>query len=159
MYNIARKNTLGIHLRKFRKEFGSQYNFFPHTWLYPADLHELQEYNAKKMRKRQDEVAQGLMTPEQSAQDSPCLYIVKPEAGCQGRGIFIVKGVEELQKRVDQTFKKQATAMQEQLRIEENQETAQRYGKTDTETKERTVLDDLQAEVPTSKSHNNTYVI
>ena len=57
MYNIARKNTLGIHLRKFRKEFGSHYSFFPHTWLYPADLHELQEYDMRKKKKRADEVA------------------------------------------------------------------------------------------------------
>ena len=66
MYNIARKNTLGIHLRKFRKEFGSVYSFFPHTWLYPADLHEIQEYNSKKLKKRQDDVASGVMTKEQS---------------------------------------------------------------------------------------------
>jgi tubulin polyglutamylase TTLL6/13 len=42
MYNIARKNTLGIHLRKFRKEFGKKlYDFFPETWLYPQDAAEL----------------------------------------------------------------------------------------------------------------------
>jgi hypothetical protein len=82
MYNIARKNTLGMHLKKFRKEFGSQYSFFPQTWIYPSDFHELQEYNSKKLKKRADEIAQGVMTPEQSAQDTPTLYIVKPEAGC-----------------------------------------------------------------------------
>jgi hypothetical protein len=38
MYLIARKNTLGMHLRK---EFPQEYNFFPHTWLYPSDLHEI----------------------------------------------------------------------------------------------------------------------
>lgn len=99
------------------------------------------------------------MTAEQAAQDSPALYIVKPEAGCQGRGIFIVKNVEELQRRVDSTFKKQATAMQEYLKQEEKEETAQRYGKQETETKERTVLDDLHNEAPPGKTHNNSYVI
>ena len=48
MYNIARKNTLAIHLRQFRKEFPDHYNFFPRTWLYPQNLKELQEYNIKK---------------------------------------------------------------------------------------------------------------
>lgn len=41
MYNIARKNTLGTHLRKFQKKFPDHYNFFPQTWLYPSDFHEL----------------------------------------------------------------------------------------------------------------------
>jgi len=41
MYNIARKNTLGIHLKRFKKEFPEDYNFFPHTWLYPSDFYEI----------------------------------------------------------------------------------------------------------------------
>ena len=52
MYNIARKNTLSIHLKRFQKEFPDQYNFFPQTWLYPQDLHEISEYNAKRFAKR-----------------------------------------------------------------------------------------------------------
>ncbi len=54
MYNIARKNTLGMHLRRFKKEFGDKYNFFPHTWLYPSDFFEIQEYSARKLRKRNE---------------------------------------------------------------------------------------------------------
>jgi tubulin polyglutamylase TTLL6/13 len=50
MYNIARKNTLGIHLARFRKEFSKDYNFYPHTWLYPSDFHEIQEYNTRKYK-------------------------------------------------------------------------------------------------------------
>ena len=43
--------------------------------------------------------------------------------------------------------------------MEESQETAARYGRTE-DIKERTVLDDLQAEVPvSSKTHSNTYVV
>lgn len=41
MYNIARKNTLGIHLARLKKEFRQEYNFYPHTWLYPSDFHEI----------------------------------------------------------------------------------------------------------------------
>lgn len=41
MYNISRKNTLGIHLKRFKKEFPDYYNFFPHTWLYPSDFHDI----------------------------------------------------------------------------------------------------------------------
>lgn len=52
MYNIARKNTLGIHLKKFKKEFAQHYAFFPHTWIYPSEFHEMQEYNTRKLKKR-----------------------------------------------------------------------------------------------------------
>ena len=51
-YNIARKNTLGIHLKKFKKEFPDDYNFFPHTWIWPSDMHELVEYNTRKTNAR-----------------------------------------------------------------------------------------------------------
>lgn len=64
MYNLARKNTLGMHLRRFLKEFKADYAFFPHTWLYPSDFHEIQEYSAKKYKVRNEEIASGLMTQE-----------------------------------------------------------------------------------------------
>lgn len=53
MYNIARKNTLSIHLRRFAKEFPKHYNYFPVTWLYPSDFHEINEFYNKKLKKRQ----------------------------------------------------------------------------------------------------------
>jgi len=52
MYNIARKNILGMHLSRFNKEFPKHYNFFPQTWLYPSDAFALEEYNKKKHKKR-----------------------------------------------------------------------------------------------------------
>ena len=53
MYNIARKNTLGIHLKRFQKEFPSFYNFFPQTWLFPSDFHEITEYFHKKHKQEE----------------------------------------------------------------------------------------------------------
>jgi len=41
MYNICRKSTLGMHLKRFQKEFPDHYNFFPHTWMYPAEFHDI----------------------------------------------------------------------------------------------------------------------
>ena len=29
MYNICRKSTLGMHLKRFQKEFPEHYGFFP----------------------------------------------------------------------------------------------------------------------------------
>ena len=70
MYNISRKNTLGIHLQKFAKEFKDDYNFFPITWIYPSDYHEIVEYSKRKYEKS------GL------SEEPACMFIVKPEAGC-----------------------------------------------------------------------------
>lgn len=41
MYNICRKSSLGMHLKRFQKEFPDQYNFFPPTWMYPADFNDI----------------------------------------------------------------------------------------------------------------------
>ena len=62
MYNIARKNTLGIHLKRFLKEFPKEYNFFPNTWLYPTDFFEINEYYNAKAIKRKQKIKDGLMT-------------------------------------------------------------------------------------------------
>ena len=71
------------------------------------------------------------MTQEQSNADPPCMFIVKPEAGCQGKGIFIVRTIEELQRRADRTLVKQQTELNEHLKLQECQDTAQRYGEKD----------------------------
>jgi tubulin polyglutamylase TTLL6/13 len=96
MQNIARKNTLGINLKRFQKAFPDEYNFFPPTWLYPSDFHEIQSYCAKKNMKRQEIISSGFMTEDESKEDPPVMLICKPEAGCQGRGIFVARKVEEV---------------------------------------------------------------
>jgi 5-formaminoimidazole-4-carboxamide-1-beta-D-ribofuranosyl 5'-monophosphate synthetase len=91
------------------------------------------------------------MTQEQSNADPPVMFIVKPEAGCQGKGIFIAKSIEELQRRVDISLKRQVTAYNEYLKAEENFDTAQRYG--DKEKK------DLVEEAPDKPLKDNSYVV
>jgi hypothetical protein len=61
MYNISRKNTLGIHLRRFKKEFprAGDYDFFPLTWLYPTDFFDIHEYYQQKCQ------SQGKKQPNQ----------------------------------------------------------------------------------------------
>ena len=41
MYNICRKSTLGMHLKRFQKEFPDHFDFFPKTWMYPAEFHDI----------------------------------------------------------------------------------------------------------------------
>ena len=62
MYNIARKNTLGMHLKRLQKDFPKEYDFFPPTWIYPADFNEMQLYNEKKFKKRAQDIENGLIT-------------------------------------------------------------------------------------------------
>lgn len=81
MYNISRKNTLGIHLKRFQKEYPDHYNFFPQTWLYPSDFHDIQDFWQKKQAIRKEEIESGALTAEQSAADPKVLFIAKPEAG------------------------------------------------------------------------------
>ena len=106
MYNIARKNTLQIHLRRMSKEFKKNYNFFPQTWLYPCDSHEIYEYYQRKLQKRREQLADGKITQEESDQNPPVTFIIKPDANSQGKGIFLTTKFEELQQKVDSIFKR-----------------------------------------------------
>ena len=89
MYNICRKSTLGMHLKRFQKEFPDHYNFFPPTWIYPAEFHDIQEYTKRKQDKRREKVEDGLMRESEAENEPVVLFICKPESGSQGRGIFI----------------------------------------------------------------------
>lgn len=75
MYALARKNYLAKNLNRIRKVFPKDYNFFPRTWLIPAEYSDLvMQFNGKKQNK---------------------VFIVKPEASCQGRGIFLTKKIDD----------------------------------------------------------------
>ena len=70
------RNNLGNALMHFRKNFPGEYEFFPITWNLPQDYAELQAYHDM----RQQGKAQ--------------TFIVKPEASCQGRGIYLTRNIE-----------------------------------------------------------------
>lgn len=74
MFCLSRKNHLGRNLMKMRKKFQNEYDFFPLTWMFPSERSELRNY-AEKNKKN-------------------LTFIVKPEASCQGKGIFLVKNVD-----------------------------------------------------------------
>lgn len=85
-----------MHLKRFQKEFPEHFEFFPPSWIYPAEFNEIQEYTKKKFDKRKEQIEDGKMTEEESEKDPPVLYICKPESGSQGKGIFIMSKIEEL---------------------------------------------------------------
>lgn len=74
MYILARKNNLAKQLCKMKKGYPKEYNFFPKTWTLPSQINEFKEWLKKSRKDR--------------------VFIVKPEASCQGRGIFLTKSLD-----------------------------------------------------------------
>jgi len=75
MSSITRKNNLGRNLLRMRKQFAKEYRFFPDTWILPTDLSDLKQQFSNSKNKT---------------------FIVKPDNGCQGKGIFLVRDVEKV---------------------------------------------------------------
>ena len=75
MYSIARKDHLCKNLTKLMKEFPTKFNFFPKTWLLPSEYGDFRAQFNKKGNKT---------------------FILKPEADSQGRGIFLVKKIDDV---------------------------------------------------------------
>ena len=73
MHGLSRKDYLGRNLMKMRKLLPELYDFFPKTWVLPAEwLDFSQQFNGKSV------------------------FILKPEASCQGKGIFLTKRLEDV---------------------------------------------------------------
>ncbi|XP_035711389.1 tubulin polyglutamylase ttll6 [Folsomia candida] len=75
MNEICRKDLLARNLNRMKRVFPEEYNIYPMTWCLPADNNELQAYSSSRRGKT---------------------YICKPDMGCQGRGIFLVKNIKDV---------------------------------------------------------------
>ncbi|KAG5320523.1 TTL13 polyglutamylase, partial [Acromyrmex heyeri] len=75
MTEICRKDLLARNLNRMQKLFPKDYNFFPKTWCFPADYCDAKAY-AKTRRLK--------------------TFIVKPDTGCQGRGIYLTKHLKDV---------------------------------------------------------------
>ena len=71
IYNLARKNFLGRHLKKMKALLPNDYNFFPKTYMLPLEYKDFREDSLKAK--------------------TPHTYILKPENSCQGQGIFLTR--------------------------------------------------------------------
>ncbi|CAD8086279.1 unnamed protein product [Paramecium sonneborni] len=69
-YMLGKKNELCRNLNRMRKMYPDDYDFFPRTWQLP--------YQSEEVRQKQ----------------GTAIFIVKPEANCQGRGIFLTKKLD-----------------------------------------------------------------
>ena len=72
-YLLCKKNFLASHLLKLQQNLPDAYDFFPKTWILPFNYKNLLEYAESNNHKK--------------------VFIAKPEASCQGRGIFLTKKV------------------------------------------------------------------
>ncbi len=77
---LGKKNNLSKYIEKMRKIFPDEYDFYPRTFILPYQLEELRNSAEKKYEK----------------EGSRPVYIAKPEASCQGKGIFLVKKLDQL---------------------------------------------------------------
>ncbi|XP_046677752.1 tubulin polyglutamylase ttll6-like isoform X1 [Homalodisca vitripennis] len=75
MSEICRKDLLARNLNRMLKFFPKDYNFFPKTWCLPADLGEVLAYSRCHRNRT---------------------FILKPDIGCRGRGIFLTKNLKDV---------------------------------------------------------------
>jgi tubulin polyglutamylase TTLL6/13 len=74
MSELAKKNLLAKNLNRIAKALPGEFNFFPPTFILPGEAEPLKNWVASQKRR-------------------PTL-ILKPDAGCQGRGIFLTKSLD-----------------------------------------------------------------
>ncbi|XP_075245749.1 tubulin polyglutamylase ttll6-like isoform X2 [Convolutriloba macropyga] len=75
MAEICRKDLLARNMNRMVKLFPKDYAIFPKSWCLPADFGDFQAYTRQKKNKT---------------------YILKPESGSQGKGIWICKNPKEI---------------------------------------------------------------
>ena len=66
-----------------KKTYPEDYDFYPQTWLLPYHYEDLRTY-AEKCKK-------SIKTHKKGRKP---VFIIKPEASCQGKGIYISKKIE-----------------------------------------------------------------
>ncbi|CUF92558.1 tubulin-tyrosine ligase, putative [Bodo saltans] len=88
MHLLCRKVHLGLTLGRMRKVFPAHYNFFPRTWSMRSEKQQFARFYAQQPVKK--------------------VFILKPNAGCQGKGIVLSKdplnAVDDLDNYVCQEY-------------------------------------------------------
>lgn len=79
MSTVAHKAELAKHLNRMRQFFPEDYDFFPRTWLLPDEEEQFTTLVQSRREKGK--------TPT---------YIVKPDQGAQGEGIFLIQNPRDL---------------------------------------------------------------
>lgn len=75
MSEICRKDLLARNMNRLWKQFPKDYSIFPRTWCLPADYGDYQAFCRTKRNKT---------------------FILKPDSGSQGKGIFLTKSPKDI---------------------------------------------------------------
>ena len=86
MNQLLRKGPLVLSLNVMRKLFDNEYDFYPRTWFLPEQLSEFRS-DCKYIHENQVKNNQPLTT-----------FIVKPNDGSQGDGIYLIRSPDEYMK-------------------------------------------------------------
>uniref|UniRef100_A0A915EA19 Uncharacterized protein n=1 Tax=Ditylenchus dipsaci TaxID=166011 RepID=A0A915EA19_9BILA len=84
MTELAKKIALTQAIRSMKELFPLEYQFYPNSWVIPAQLSDFHQH---------------CMEVESKGEKS--CYIVKPDDGAQGSGIYLISSVEELLNTVE----------------------------------------------------------
>uniref|UniRef100_A0A914WD28 Tubulin polyglutamylase TTLL11 n=1 Tax=Plectus sambesii TaxID=2011161 RepID=A0A914WD28_9BILA len=87
MNELAKKIPLTRAISSMQRLFPDQYDFYPRSWFIPA---QLDKFNADY---------KNIMTIKaERGDDEPTWFIVKPDEGAQGTGIYLIHSPDQLQK-------------------------------------------------------------
>uniref|UniRef100_A0A1I7RSU1 Tubulin polyglutamylase TTLL11 n=1 Tax=Bursaphelenchus xylophilus TaxID=6326 RepID=A0A1I7RSU1_BURXY len=75
MTDLARKIALTQAIRSMRELFPQEYNFYPQSWILPSQYNNFRNYSSRNPNK---------------------WFIVKPDEGAQGIGIYLINHPEQL---------------------------------------------------------------
>ncbi|XP_075041783.1 tubulin polyglutamylase TTLL11 isoform X2 [Mixophyes fleayi] len=81
MMEMVRKINLSRAVRTMQELFPEEYNFYPQSWILPDEYHLF--------------TAEVRMAKENDPTWKPA-FIVKPDSGCQGDGIYLIKDPSEI---------------------------------------------------------------
>lgn len=92
MYLLCRKSHLGRTLSGLRRRIPHEFNFYPRTWMMRCEQGHFRDYLARRQ-------IRGKRIP---------FFIMKPNSGCQGRGIIVtrdpVNAVDDLDNYIVQEY-------------------------------------------------------
>ncbi|KAK3235051.1 hypothetical protein CYMTET_54723 [Cymbomonas tetramitiformis] len=81
MLEICRKKSLAKNMLKMSKLFADEFKFIPKSFILPAEAPEfLAQFSSKKKK----------------------TFIIKPDGGCQGKGIVLVQAAEQAMKALEE---------------------------------------------------------
>ena len=76
--------------------FPGEYDFFPRSWVLPAELNSFKSEISQRKRAVPGNCTKSCDSSKGNGRSSPSVFIVKPVASCQGKGIFLTTGFENI---------------------------------------------------------------